>query len=129
MRIYKTLMNKTFICLLIVVLVACKSTPYSDETTKSDLRAPAYPLLTLHPHMKLWSMTDELNKQNMTFGGSTQLPFVGFLRVDGAIRKTRKIIINKSLILIAFLFNLAAVLGRQLNFLLYVLCMSLYFLL
>lgn len=71
MRIYKTLMNKTFIYLLITVLAACKSTPYSDETTKSDLRAPAYPLLTLHPHMKLWSMTDELNKQNMTFGGST----------------------------------------------------------
>ena len=80
MRIYKTLMNKTFIYLLIAVLAACKSTPYSDETTKSDLRAPAYPLLTLHPHVKLWSMTDELNKQNMTFGGSTQLPFVGFLR-------------------------------------------------
>ena len=85
MRIYKTLMNKTFIYLLITVLAACKSTPYSDETTKTDLRAPAYPLLTLHPHMKLWSMTDELNKQNMTFGGSTQLPFVGFLRVDGAM--------------------------------------------
>lgn len=85
MRIYKTLMNKTFIYLLIAVLAACKSTPYSDETTKSDLRAPAYPLLTLHPHVKLWSMTDELNKQNMTFGGSTQLPFVGFLRVDGAM--------------------------------------------
>ena len=85
MSIYKTLMNKTFIYLLIAVLAACKSTPYSDETTKSDLRAPAYPLLTLHPHVKLWSMTDELNKQNMTFGGSTQLPFVGFLRVDGAM--------------------------------------------
>ena len=41
MRVYKTLMNKTFICLLIVVLVACKNTPYSDETIKSDLRAPA----------------------------------------------------------------------------------------
>ena len=72
-------------CFFVVLLAACKSTPYSDETTKSDLRAPAYPLLTLHPHVKLWSMTDELNKQNMTFGGSTQLPFVGFLRVDGAM--------------------------------------------
>lgn len=73
-------MNKTFIYLLIAVLAACKSTPYSDETTKSDLRAPAYPLLTLHPHVKLWSMTDELNKQNMTFGGSTQ--FSGFLPIS-----------------------------------------------
>ena len=34
MRIYKTLMNKTFIYLLIAVLAACKSTPYSDETIK-----------------------------------------------------------------------------------------------
>lgn len=63
-------MNKTFIYLLIAVLAACKSTPYSDETTKSDLRAPAYPLLTLHPHVKLWSMTDELNKQNMTLAAA-----------------------------------------------------------
>lgn len=63
-------------CFFVVLLAACKSTPYSDETTKSDLRAPAYPLLTLHPHVKLWSMTDELNKQNMTFGGSTQLPLL-----------------------------------------------------
>ena len=75
---------------ILLVVFCCtigslQSTPYSDETTKSDLRAPAYPLLTLHPHVKLWSMTDELNKQNMTFGGSTQLPFVGFLRVDGAM--------------------------------------------
>ena len=70
---------------LSILLGACKSTPYSDKTTKSDLRAPAYPLLTLHPHMKLWSMTDDLNKQNVTFGGSRQFPFVGFLRVDGVM--------------------------------------------
>lgn len=30
-------------CFFVVLLAACKSTPYSDETTKSDLRAPAYP--------------------------------------------------------------------------------------
>ncbi|MDD3038304.1 glutaminase family protein [Bacteroides sp.] len=73
------------ICLFCILLVACKNTPYSDETTKSDLRAPAYPLLTLHPQMKLWSMTDQLNKQNVTFGGSKQFPFIGFLRVDGVM--------------------------------------------
>ena len=84
MRIYKTLMNKTFIYLLIAVLAACKSTPYSDETTKSDLRAPAYPLLTLHPHVKLWSMTDELNKR-IYFWRQHTTSFVGFLRLDGAM--------------------------------------------
>ena len=85
MRKYKVMIKKMFVCLLIVASAACESTPYSDETTRSDLRAPAYPLLTLHPQMKLWSMTDELNKQNVTFGGNTQLPFVGFLRVDGVM--------------------------------------------
>ncbi|WP_077155532.1 glutaminase family protein [Bacteroides bouchesdurhonensis] len=76
---------KVIICFFSIFLGACKSTPYSDETTKNNLRAPAYPLLTLHPHMKVWSMTDELNNQNVTFGGSKQLPFIGFLRVDGVV--------------------------------------------
>ncbi|THG55749.1 DUF4964 domain-containing protein, partial [Bacteroides faecichinchillae] len=57
MRKYKVMIKKMFVCLLIVASAACESTPYSDETTRSDLRAPAYPLLTLHPQMKLWSMT------------------------------------------------------------------------
>lgn len=85
MKIYNLITNKIFIYLLIAMLVGCNNTPYSDETIKSDLRAPAYPLLTLHPHVKLWSVTDELNRQNMTFGDRKQLPFVGFLRVDGAL--------------------------------------------
>lgn len=85
MRTYKIMMNRIFLYLLIILLAACKSTPYSDETIKSDLRAPAYPLLTLHPHVKLWSGTDELNKRNMNWGNGKQLPFIGFLRVDGAM--------------------------------------------
>lgn len=80
-------MKRNLIHLLVILLTlaACQSTPYSDETTKSDLRAPAYPLLTLHPHVRLWSNSDELNKQNMTFGISKQLPFVGILRVDSVM--------------------------------------------
>ena len=76
---------KLLFCLLAVCLVACTGTKFSDETVKSDLRAPAYPLLTLHPDVKLWCSSDELSKQNMHFGNGKQLPFVGFLNVDGAL--------------------------------------------
>lgn len=78
-------MKKQLIYLSALFLVACTSTPYSDITIKSDLRAPAYPLLNLHPHVTLWSSTDKLTDRNMTFTYGKELPFVGFLRVDGAL--------------------------------------------
>lgn len=78
-------MKNPLIYLLALSLAACTSTPYSDVTVKSDLRAPAYPLLNLHPHVSLWSTTDKLTDRNMTFTHGKELPFVGFLRVDGAL--------------------------------------------
>ncbi len=72
---------------LVLVLAACTGVKYSDETIKNDLRAPAYPLLTVHPHLTLWSRADTLTDGNMTFtsGREKELPFVGFLRVDGVM--------------------------------------------
>lgn len=79
-------MKKLLIALLILLLAACsKSVPYSDETIKNDLRVPAYPLLMLHPHLRLWSTTDQLTEKNMIFTNGKNLPFVGFLRVDGTM--------------------------------------------
>ena len=79
-------MKKLLIALLILLLAACsKSVPYSDETIKNDLRVPAYPLLMLHPHLRLWSTADQLTEKNMTFTNGKNLPFVGFLRVDGTM--------------------------------------------
>jgi len=48
-------------------------------------RVPAYPLLMLHPHLRLWSTADQLTEKNMTFTNGKNLPFVGFLRVDGTM--------------------------------------------
>lgn len=79
-------MRKYILYLLAILLAACsKSVPYSDETIKNDLRVPAYPLLMLHPHLRLWSTTDQLTEKNMTFTNGKNLPFVGFLRVDGTM--------------------------------------------
>lgn len=59
-------MRKYILYLLAILLAACsKSVPYSDETIKNDLRVPAYPLLMLHPHLRLWSTTDQLTEKNM----------------------------------------------------------------
>lgn len=79
-------MKKCVFYLLTILLAGCsKSVPYSDETIKNDLRAPAYPLLMLHPHVRLWSATDNLTGKNMTFTNGKAFPFVGFLRVDGVM--------------------------------------------
>ena len=80
------MMRKYILYLLAILLAACsKSVPYSDETIKNDLRVPAYPLLMLHPHLRLWSTTDQLTEKNMIFTNGKNLPFVGFLRVDGTM--------------------------------------------
>lgn len=79
-------MRKYILYSLAILLAACsKSVPYSDETIKNDLRVPAYPLLMLHPHLRLWSATDRLTEKNMTFTNGKNLPFIGFLRVDGVM--------------------------------------------
>lgn len=70
----------------LLFMAACTTHPeYSETTVKNDLRAPAYPLLTLHPHVRLWSTTDRLTDRNMTFTEGKELPMTGFLRVDGAL--------------------------------------------
>lgn len=78
-------MKRYLISLSVLLLAACTSVKYSDETVKSDLRAPAVPLLSLHPHVTLWSATDKLNERHLTFDNGKELPFVGYLRVDGAL--------------------------------------------
>ena len=79
-------MKHFFLGMSALLLAACGGhVDYSEETVKSDLRAPAYPLLTLHPHVRLWSASDRLTDRNMTFTDGKELPFVGFLRVDGAL--------------------------------------------
>ena len=72
------MMRKYILYLLAILLAACsKSVPYSDETIKNDLRVPAYPLLMLHPHLRLWSTTDQLTEKNMIFTNG-KIFFVGF---------------------------------------------------
>ncbi len=79
-------MKKLLVVVSAALLAACGGhVKYAEETIKSDLRAPAYPLLTLHPHLSVWSAADRLTDKHPTFSGGKRLPFNGILRVDSAL--------------------------------------------
>lgn len=50
---------------------------------RSDLRAPAYPLITIDPSTNLWSMTDTLYADATRHWTGTEHPLTGVLTVDG----------------------------------------------
>lgn len=74
-----------FLLFIFVVMACTRGTKYSDETIKNELRAPSYPLFSLHPQVRLWSSADKLTDRNITFTNGKAFPFVGFLRVDAVI--------------------------------------------
>ena len=79
-------MRKYILYLLAILLAACsKSVPYSDETIKNDLRVPAYPLLMLHPHLRLWSTTDQLTEKNMIFTTAGEIELNAAVVAAGAV--------------------------------------------
>lgn len=78
-------MKKTMaIAGLLLVCISCLTTTRQETSTKNHLRAPAYPLLSVHPDVCLWSMEDTLFRQHLKFSdGRRDFPLVGAIRVDG----------------------------------------------
>ena len=60
-------------------LVGCSA----PQQIKSDLRAPAYPLITIDPYTSAWSGADNLYDRQVMHWTQRDFPFVGVLRVDG----------------------------------------------
>ena len=50
---------------------------------KNELRAPAYPLITIDPYTSAWSGADNLYDRQVMHWTERDFPFVGVLRVDG----------------------------------------------
>jgi hypothetical protein len=50
---------------------------------KNNLRAPAYPLVTIDPYTSAWSFTDNLYDDNVKHWTGKDFPLIGVLRVDG----------------------------------------------
>ena len=65
-------------------LISCGSSgSASHEVIKNDLRAPAYPLVTIDPYTSAWSPTDQLYESSVMHWTGIGFPFIGVLKVDG----------------------------------------------
>ncbi|MDR1680467.1 MAG: DUF4965 domain-containing protein [Prevotellaceae bacterium] len=52
---------------------------------KNELRAPAYPLVSIDPYTSGWSFTDNLYDGSVKHWTGADFPFIGAIRVDGQI--------------------------------------------
>lgn len=55
------------------------------DVIKSDLRPPAYPLITIDPYTSGWSFTDNLYDGPVKHWTGTNFSFVGAVKVDGEV--------------------------------------------
>ncbi|KAA6302997.1 MAG: hypothetical protein EZS26_000892 [Candidatus Ordinivivax streblomastigis] len=72
-------MKQRFLILLAVsgMLLSC------SEQHKSDLRAPAYPLITIDPYTSAWAFTDNLYDSSVKHWTGKDFPLLGVIKVDG----------------------------------------------
>lgn len=75
------------LCVLTIgLLCSCSQQSQFFQAEKvNELRAPAYPLVTIDPYTSAWSFTDCLNEDNVRHWTGKAHPLVGALRVDGKI--------------------------------------------
>jgi hypothetical protein len=71
-----------FLCLFF----ACKNAGIQNyQIIKSDLRPPAYPLITIDPYASAWSMTDNLYDGSVKHWTEKDFPLIGAIKVDGVV--------------------------------------------
>ena len=66
--------------MLVVMAVACKP---SEEIIRNELRAPAYPLVTIDPFTSTWSAADRLYDAPTTHWTGAEHQMLGVAVVDG----------------------------------------------
>ncbi len=64
---------------------ACSGSNFFIPERQSDLRAPAYPLVTVDPYTSVWSFTDHLYDDPTRHWTGKRTSLVGALRVDGQL--------------------------------------------
>ena len=75
--------KKLLYTLLASCLFACSDKDTSYEVIKNDLRAPAYPLVTIDPYASAWSMSDNLYDSPVRHWTGKDFPLIGVVKVDG----------------------------------------------
>lgn len=74
---------KLFSLMLLPLMLSCTGGKEKPEVIKNDLRAPAYPLVTIDPYTSAWSASDTLYNAPVTHWTGKAFPFIGVLKVDG----------------------------------------------
>jgi len=77
--------NQFFLLVCSLFLFGCKNDSNSIKTISNDLRAPAYPLVTIDPYTSAWSFTNTLYGGSVKHWTGENFPLVGAIRVDGQI--------------------------------------------
>lgn len=65
------------------VLASCSGGDTGTGIIKSDLRAPAWPLVTIDPYTSAWSMSDRLYDGPVKHWTGKDFPLIGAVKVDG----------------------------------------------
>lgn len=68
---------------LLAILILCIVGIAPAQSQKSQLRAPAYPLITIDPNTSAWSYTDKLYESTIRHWSDRAFPLIGVLKVDG----------------------------------------------
>jgi len=75
-----------FLLLSIAILTSCENGKKHDyEVIRNDLRAPAYPLITIDPYTSGWSFTDNLYDGSVKHWTGKNFPLVGAIKVDNNV--------------------------------------------
>ncbi|MDR2955041.1 MAG: DUF4965 domain-containing protein [Prevotella sp.] len=80
-------MMKKLVSLLFcaVILVSCGNGKHNYEVVKNDLRAPAYPLVSIDPYTSGWSFTNNLYDESVKHWTGKKFPLIGAIKVDGEV--------------------------------------------
>ena len=75
--------------LVLLLLASCIQKAIPDKIIQIDLvsqlRAPAYPLVTIDPYFNAWSYTDHLYDDQTRHWTDKEFPMLGAIRVDGEV--------------------------------------------
>ena len=63
--------------------VLCSCETQIEQHEKNELRAPAYPLVTIDPYTSAWSTTDNLYDSPVKHWTGKDFPLLGVAKVDG----------------------------------------------
>jgi hypothetical protein len=76
-------MKQKFLILFAGALISSSCCDNSNKQIKSELRAPAYPLVTIDPYTSAWAFTDNLYDASVKHWTGKDFPLLGVLNVDG----------------------------------------------